>query len=353
MSDVYQRLAEFLDNFPQRFPVNTESGIELKILEHIFTPEEAEMAMKLQMKPESGEEIAERIGADPSQTEKMLHDMSIKGQIFRVGTSGNHIYIPVPFFVGIYEFQLGRMDPEFAKLMEEFKPILFGSTWLKGETKELRTVPVNEVVDSESKIMPYEIAEEAIKAAENVTLSECICRKEQQMVDNPCSYPTEVCLQFNQSGQYYAENGMGRPISHEEALEVVKKAVEAGLVIQLASSQNPGGMCLCCSCCCLPLSGYKKLDKPSEVANSSFYAQVNEEECVACETCLDRCHMEAITVDDIAQINLDRCIGCGVCAVTCDAGAISMHRKDKDKEFIPQKDFRSAMMDIYQERRES
>jgi len=353
MSNVYQRLAEFLDNFPQRFPVNTESGIELKILEHIFTPEEAEMVVKLQTKPESGAKIAERIGADPDQTEKMLYDMSNKGQIFRLGTSGNYKYMPVPFFVGIYEFQLGRMDPEFAKLMEEFKPILFKSTWLKGETKELRTVPVNETIDSQSKIMPYEIAEEAIKAAENVTVAECLCRKEQKLVDNPCSYPMEVCLQFNQSGQYYAENGMGRPISHEEALEVVKKAVEAGLVIQLGSSQNPGGMCLCCSCCCFPLAEYKKLDKPSEVANSNFYARVNEEECVACETCLDRCHMAAISVDDIAQINLDRCIGCGVCAVTCDVGAISIHRKGEDKEFIPQKDFRSAMMAVYQERREN
>ena len=134
MSNVYQRLAEFLDNFPQRYPVNTESGIELKILEHIFTPEEAEMVMKLQIEPESGAKIADRIGS--------------------------------------------------------------------------------------------------------------------------------------------------------------------------------------------------------------------QEECQTCETCVERCQMEAISVDEVAQINLDRCIGCGVCAVTCDVGAISMHRKEKDKEFIPQKDNRSTMMTL-------
>ena len=41
MKDVYQRLAEFLDTFPQRYPLHTESGIELKVLKHIFSPEDA------------------------------------------------------------------------------------------------------------------------------------------------------------------------------------------------------------------------------------------------------------------------------------------------------------------------
>ena len=309
------------------------------------------MFMKLQMMPETGATIAERIGADSDQTEKMLYDMSTKGLLMRTGEPGDNKYQPPPFLVGIYEFQLGRMDPKLAELMEEFKPILLESTWLKGTTRELRTVPVSETVDSSSTVMPYEIAEKAIKAANNITLSDCICRKEQKMLGKPCSYPMEVCLQFNQAGRYYAENGLGRSVDQVEALEVLKKAVEAGLIIQMFLSQNPGGMCLCCSCCCLPLSEYKKRHNPSELANSSFYARVNEEECVACETCVDRCHMDAITVDDTAQINLDRCIGCGVCAVTCDVDAIRMVRKDKDREFDPQKDYTSAMMDIFQERR--
>jgi len=353
MGTIYQRLAEFLDSFPQRFPVNTESGIELRILEYIFTPEEAEMTMNLQMGMQSPKSVAEKIGADPDQTAAMLYDMSTKGQIFRIGKDSNYKYSPIPFLIGIYEFQLNRMDAKLAELFEEFKPILFESTWLKGHTKELRTIPVHETIDQASAVMPYEIAEDVIKAANNITLSECICRKDTKMLGYDCSYPREVCMQFNHNGQYYAENGFGRPVSETEALEVLKGAVKAGLVIQLGSSQNPGGMCLCCSCCCAPLQEYKKQDKPAELANSSFFARVNDDECLACETCAERCPMEAITADDIAHINLDRCIGCGVCAVACDESAISMVRKAKDQEFVPQKDARSAMMAIYQERRES
>jgi Na+-translocating ferredoxin:NAD+ oxidoreductase subunit B len=351
MKEVYQKLAEFLDAFPQRFPVNTDSGIELKILEYIFTPEEAEMAMKLQMMPETGGQVAERIGADPAQVEKQLYDMSRKGQIMRMGPPGGYLYMAMPFFVGIYEFQLKRLDRKFSELMEEFKPVLMASTWLKGKTREIRTVPVNQTVDKQSEVMSYEIAEEAIKGANNITLSDCICRKERGLVDKACRYPVETCISFDMGAAFYAENGLGRPVSKEEALEALKKGVEAGLVLQLGSSKNPAGLCMCCGCCCAILEEYKKLDKPALEANSNFFARVNEELCTACGTCVDRCHMAAISVEDIAMVNLDRCIGCGACAVVCPTEAIAMCRKNKEEEFIPQNDMMEAMMAMYQERR--
>ncbi len=58
--DVYQRLAEHLDPLPQRFPTNTGTGLELKVLKHIFSPEEAEMAIHLKHIPESVSDIAAR-----------------------------------------------------------------------------------------------------------------------------------------------------------------------------------------------------------------------------------------------------------------------------------------------------
>ena len=351
MDDVYQKLAEFLDTFPQRFPVNTESGIELKILEYLFTPEEAKMTMQLMPMPETSAQVAERIGADPDKTEKQLYDMSRKGLIMRLGAPGAYVYMAMPFFVGIYEFQIKRMDRKFSELMEEFKPILLPSTMLKGKTREIRTVPVNQTVDKQSTVMTYEIAEEAIKSAENITLSECICRKEKRLLGKGCNYPPETCLSFNAGAHFYAENGLGRPVSTEEALETLKNAVEAGLVLQLGSSQNPAGLCMCCGCCCPFLETYKKMDKPADEANSSFFAKIDEDACTACETCVDRCHMDAISVEEVAKVNLDRCIGCGACAVTCPEGAVTMGRKDKEEEFVPENDMMTTMMNIYQERR--
>jgi electron transport complex protein RnfB len=77
--DVYQRLAEHLDTLPRRFPTNTGTGLELKVLQHIFTPEEAEMAIQLKPMPETAADIATRIGKDPVETEAFLLEMSRKG----------------------------------------------------------------------------------------------------------------------------------------------------------------------------------------------------------------------------------------------------------------------------------
>ena len=62
--DIYQKLAEHLDTLPQRFPTNTGTGLELKVLRHIFSPEEAEMAIQLQPMPELPADIAHFEGGD-------------------------------------------------------------------------------------------------------------------------------------------------------------------------------------------------------------------------------------------------------------------------------------------------
>ena len=353
MKDVYQRLAEFLDTFPQRYPLNTESGIELKILKHIFSPEDAEMVMKLTPMPETAAEVAYRIGADPEKTGQTLFEMSHRGQIFRTGKPGSYKYMATAFLVGIIEFQMNRMTPEMARDMEEFAPILYERTWMKGKTRDLRTIPISESVDSDAQVMPYESAEAAIKSAKYIGVSDCMCRRMKGLVGDPCSKPMEVCFHFGSVTHYFVENGMGRYVEQEEALAILKKGEEAGLVCQLSSSQNAAALCMCCDCCCGPLIAYKKYAKPSEMVNSSFFARVSEDDCTGCELCEERCPMDAISMDNVAHVNLDRCIGCGVCAVTCPTEAIKVFRKDKDKEFVPEKDLFTATMAIHQQRRET
>ena len=110
-------------------------------------------------------------------------------------------------------------------------------------------------------------------------------------------------------------------------------------------------MCMCCDCCCGPLRAFKGYPKPAEMVNSSFYARVREDDCTGCALCEDRCPMDAVTVEDTASVDLDRCIGCGLCAVTCPADAIKIHRKDREREFVPEPDVLAATRAIYEQRR--
>ena len=56
--DVYNRLSDFLDKMPGGYP-KTDSGVELKILKKIFSPEEAELVQHLTPAPEAPTAIAD------------------------------------------------------------------------------------------------------------------------------------------------------------------------------------------------------------------------------------------------------------------------------------------------------
>ena len=90
MAAVYERLRERLDMFPQGFP-KTESGVELEILEHLFTEEEAEIALYLKPYPEPVAVIAESTDRDASDLGEILYDMSKKGLILRFKVSEEEI----------------------------------------------------------------------------------------------------------------------------------------------------------------------------------------------------------------------------------------------------------------------
>ena len=91
MASVYEKLRERLDMFPQGFP-QTKSGVELEILEHLFTADEAEIATSLRPFPESVSTIAERLKRDEDNLGDMLYDMSKRGLILRYKESEETVY---------------------------------------------------------------------------------------------------------------------------------------------------------------------------------------------------------------------------------------------------------------------
>lgn len=53
-------------------------------------------------------------------------------------------------------------------------------------------------------------------------------------------------------------------------------------------------------------------------------AKVDEEKCTGCESCVEECPSEAISMaDGKAKVN-DACVDCGVCVDACPVEAISM-----------------------------
>ena len=130
---------------------------------------------------------------------------------------------------------------------------------------------------------------------------------------------------------------MARFITKEEALGIIDKCDEEGLVPQPFVSQDAGGMCNCCGDCCGILRGIKMHPKPAEQVLTNYYVDVDADACSGCETCVDRCQMEAIEVGDdgVAHVNRDRCIGCGLCVTTCPGEAAKLIAKPKSDRQTP------------------
>jgi hypothetical protein len=134
--DIYLNLREHLDSLPGGYPT-TESGVELRILEKLFTAEDARIAVCLSREPDSPAAIALRRGVPESEAAEQLESMARRGLILRARNEGEVLYGAVQFLVGIYEHQAVSMDREFAELAQEY---LFTSGWPRDSTKRNRCV---------------------------------------------------------------------------------------------------------------------------------------------------------------------------------------------------------------------
>ncbi|UCD31350.1 MAG: 4Fe-4S binding protein [Desulfobacterales bacterium] len=350
MNDAYIDLAKHLDDLPAGFPA-TDSGVEMRILKRLFTPQEAAIAVGLTMMPEPASAIAERLDMDEPGLSPILERMAKKGLIFSRHKDGQDQYMAAQFIIGIWEYHVNNLDKDLIKDVNEYLPYFMKLSWTKQKTKQLRVIPLSKSISAEMNIMPYEQAEEIIQKQSKIVIAPCICRKEHAMMDKGCNRLLEGCLIFGSGAYYYEKNHLGRSISHEEALRILKTGIEDGLVLQPGNSQKPANICMCCGCCCQILKNLKAYEKPAKIVCSNYYAVINEDDCTACGTCEDRCQVDAITVDeDTAHIDNGRCIGCGLCVVSCDFDAIHMQEKDQAERWIPPENTFKTYLNIAKER---
>jgi len=325
--DPYRKLARRLDAIPNGFPA-TESGVELRLLAKIFTPEEAQLASEMHQTLEPAEVIAARVGMDPKWTHRTLKSMVRKGQI-RVGREDRALVFGLmPFAVGFYEEQLPRMDTELAQLFEEYYCEAQGAFTRYGPAVH-RVIPVGEAVPADVEIYPYEQATELIENAKAWGVRDCICRVQQKLIGKGCDRPLEVCMAFAPVEGVFDHSEITRAITKEEALDILRLTEEAGLVHSPGNFRDGHNyICNCCTCCCGVLRSVAEFSIPTAIASSGFVAVVDVELCAGCGDCLARCQFGALAVpDDLCLVDAGCCVGCGLCVTACPTEALHLARR--------------------------
>jgi Pyruvate/2-oxoacid:ferredoxin oxidoreductase delta subunit len=340
--DVYRALQLHLDSMPAGFPA-TESGVEIRILRQLFTPEEAKLATKLKYSTypnESLESIFNRLkdtGLSLEELEGRLDIMASKGLIHSKSEAGEKSYSGAQWVVGIYEFQVNKLTKELSDDIHRYNNEAFGMNLFSARPTQLRVIPIGKSVKPKDEVASYDDFRAMLSTVdEPIMVTSCICRQRKDLADSPCKVTEreETCISFGEFAQMYIDQGWGREISRDELLEIIEMNEQEGLVLQPSNSQKPEFICSCCGCCCGLLRGKRAMPKPVDFFSTNYHSAVDLDLCTSCGTCVDLCQMRALSFkDDALTIDLDRCIGCGVCVANCPEEAMSLLKRDK--EIVP------------------
>ncbi len=360
--NVYQRLAKHLSSLGMGYPEKEEL---LEILRENFTPLEAEVALAIPTRVIPFEAVPVGAIVPPSHPseealEQILSNLAQRGLLFskklengEVGYALQQFGYGFPqtfFWKGVHTPNAKKMAELIAKYSrrEQIEEV-YGKT----ETKAFRYVPASLSLEPENHaVFPFEMMEEVIRRVKVIALVHCPCRATAQLIGKKrCDHPLENCMKYDDLAEYLIEKGIGREVTRQEALDVIRKSEEAGLV-HLVDNAREGikHTCNCCGCCCWSVGTIRRKKIPRDVLMATYFLrETDRERCNGCGRCVDICPVQVIRMEgDFPVIDQEWCIGCGVCAVPCPSSAVKLVRKT---QAIPPKDFKELHEQILKERR--
>jgi ferredoxin len=217
--------------------------------------------------------------------------------------------------------------------------------------RKTQGLPDESVLPNDTVMLLGEV-EEMIEAATTIVVQPCDCRR----LGQNCDRPVETCIWLDESALDALDRGHGRPLTKEEAKDLLRWADKKGLMHTADSEWRTRGLhaiCNCCACDCYPFRAGQELGARGVWPRSRHIAVQDRERCNLCGACVKRCHfgafyyeglvLEAVQspectgrVERQAKKNVkfdpDRCWGCGLCANTCPSGAIVMQRLGLDAQ---------------------
>lgn len=331
-----------------------------KFLQMKMTEDQAKFLHYFKKSSFSLDQLKEKTRLPEAEILKMLDSLMDAGIVSGAPSrsSGIMVYSLMPLFPGIIEYTMmkgesSEKDKKIAQLVEQIFAELRAGTQrnyddimpqFKNYPPPARVIPVEEQValGQEGVLLTQEASKLIDDQDGQIALTNCYCKQEKDLVNDPCKMidKKEICLIFGKAAYNAINHGFAREITKAEAKKILKEAEDAGLVhkifhTKLDFARDIEGICSCCACCCGIFRLYHEGVWPFHTI-TNYIAKVNIDDCIGCGTCVEKCQIKAISLDDDkALIDKDKCIGCGVCAHLCPQEAIEIEFTGQREVFLP------------------
>ena len=250
------------------------------------------------------EKLAARLALPAAELEARLEPMCDRGVVLDLVNprDGKRSYLLAPPVVGFFEYSLMRANDSIPKKrMAEalsaythgdpaFAREAFGKDTVIGRALAHETALADDLPD----VLGWERASEVVGSARTWAVSLCFCRHKAEHLGQACDAPMDNCLSLNGGADFVVRRGFGRAIEKTEALELLARAREHGLVHVADNVKNrPTFVCSCCGCCCEQLQAISHWGLPA-VNPSGFVPRRDAARCAGCSRCARACPIGAI-----------------------------------------------------------